>query len=188
MGSRGTTCQAWTTQPETVRAGHRLVTSSGDLRAARSERNAGVYAGLQYTSPAPGSSLVTTRSTYQRPSVARSTTSFSKTGCANVQRILFTPSPASSRHLSDSCAARPEIFHRELPRVWNAVDRKDALLAICSAFEAAYVDKRLHRSARMRYSSQPAVRENPQLPVFPGGSRARLHRRRWARPTPAPYF
>ncbi len=45
--------------------------------------------------------------------------------------------------------------------MWNAVDRRDALLAICIAFEAAYVDKRLHRSARMRYSSQPAVRENP---------------------------
>jgi len=42
--------------------------------------------------------------------------------------------------------------------VWNAVDRTDELLAICIAFEAAHVDKRLHRSAGVHYSAQPALR------------------------------
>ena len=55
-------------------------------------------------------------------------------------------------------------LHREPVRVWNAVDRTDELLAICIAFEAACVDKRLHRSARVRYSPQPALRGNLSLP------------------------
>ena len=67
------------------------------------------------------------------------------------------------------------------------MDRRDELLAICIASEAAYVDKRLHRSARMRYSSHRQYR-GERLPFFPGGSRARLHRLRWARPTPATFF
>lgn len=49
-------------------------------------------------------------------------------------------------------------LHRELVRVWNAVDRTDELLAICIAFEAAHVDKLLHRSAGMHYSALPALR------------------------------
>jgi len=45
-------------------------------------------------------------------------------------------------------------------RVWNAVDRRDELLAFCIAFEAVHVDNRLHHSARVHYSSLPALREN----------------------------
>jgi hypothetical protein len=81
---------------------------------------------------------------------------------------------------------RDRNLHREPLRVWNAVDRRDELLAICIASEAGYVDKRLHHSARMRYSSLPAVRENPHSLLSLAGVALAYIAADGFRPTPAP--
>jgi hypothetical protein len=71
--------------------------------------------------------------------------------------------------------------------VWNAVDRRDELLAICIASEAAYVDKRLHRSARMRYSAHRQYRGNAS-PSSPAGVALDYIASDGPRPTPATFF